>query len=155
MKAIFCALTISLLPLAALAAQELSLNAPVEYDIDLYSLYQAAVTGDDNAIPRDKLLIMVGTIGSSNVIEDEEESFLAEIELVGGHWNGEESIELYRASFLFDGISYRSLFERRGSERFTNGEKLLLVAEYLGLDTDYTSDELIPVLRTLYFRRIR
>lgn len=155
MKAIFCALTIGLLSLVALGAQELSLNAPLEYDIDLYSLYRAAVTGDDSAIPRDKLLIMVGTIGSSNVIEDEEESFLAEVELVGGHWNGEESIELYRASFLFEGSTYRRLFERRGAERFANGEKLLLVAEYLGLDTDFTSDELIPVLRTLYFRRIR
>lgn len=155
MKVKLCVLALSFLPLLAIGAQELSLKAPIEYVIDLNTLYQAAQSGDDSTIPRDRLLILVGDIGSRNVIEDEEDSFLAELELVGGHWEGEESIELYRASILFDGVEYRALFDRRADDRFTNGEKLLVVAAYIGLDNDYTSDELIPILRTLYFRRIR
>lgn len=155
MKEILCTLALSLIPLTLVGAQELTLKAPINYEIDLNRLYEAALSGDDSTIPRDKLLILVGDIGSQNIIEDDGDTFLAEVELVGGHWNGEETIELYRASILFDGVAYRELFDHRSEKRFANGQKLMIVAQYLGLDNDYTGDELIPILLSLYFRRIR
>ncbi len=140
--------------LGTLAAQGLSLDSPIDFSIDLHRLYQAARNNNEKDIPQNRLLLIEGTIGSRDTIIDEEDDFLAELELVGGHWESEEEIVLYRAIVIFDGPEYHPLFNPRGQDRLRNGDKIIVVAEFLGLDDDDFGEGRVPLLLCLAWRKV-
>jgi len=127
---------------------------PVAFEISLADLHHAAESGDDRAIPGGKSLTIDAEIGSVTIRTDEDDKFIAEVELIGGAWHGEDSVELYRAYAVFDGLRYKDLFSRRSSSRVQPGDRVLILARYLGLGVDYDEKTPVAVIEGTEVRRL-
>lgn len=141
--------------LRAAAAPAGSADArPVAFAVTIADLHRAALDGDDRGIPGDKDLVVDAKIGSITIVEETDESFSAEVELIGGSWLGEENVELYRAYALFDGPAFRDLFSRRSSTRLLPGDKVLVLGTYVGIGTDYDDSTPVAVVEAKELRRL-
>lgn len=151
-------LTVCLSALAlTLGAQEnrnraKDLLLPVDFSITLGDLHRAAQRGDDRSIPGGKLLVLNADIGSVTLRSDTDTQFAAEVELIGGAWHGEDSVELYRAYALFEGGEFRAFFSKTSSQRVQTGQHVLILARYLGLGLDYDETTPIAVVEALGLR---
>jgi len=135
-----------------LGAEEQDL--PLDFSISLMDLHKAAESGDDRTIPGGKSLLIDADIGSITVRADTEDQFLAEVELIGGAWRGEESVSLFRAYAVFEGLAYKENFSPRSPRRLQPGQHILVLARYLGLGVDYDETTPIAVVEGLAFRPI-
>lgn len=143
----------SVLFAAEKAAPAPTANAPVAFAVTIAELHQGAVTGDDRAIPGDRVLVIDAEIGSITNRLDSEEGFVAEVELVGGRWVGEDAVELYRVYAVFDGVQFRDWFSRRSATRLLPGDKILVLCRYLGIGVDYDEETPVAVLEAFDLRR--
>jgi hypothetical protein len=129
-------------------------DGPVDFSVTLADLHRAAASGDDRGIPADRSLAIDGEVGSVTVRADTEDQFTAEVELIGGSWIGETKVELYRAYALFDGTRFRDLFSRRSAGRIQAGDRILILAKYLGIGVDYDETTPIAVIEGSALRRL-
>ena len=129
-------------------------DEPVAFDITLADLHRAAASGDDRNIPADRALAIDAEVGSVTVRADTDDTFTAEVELIGGTWLGEKKVELYRAYAVFDGTRYRDLFSRRSAPRVQAGDRILILAKYLGIGVDYDEKTPIAVIEGSALRRM-
>lgn len=130
-------------------------DQPVAFAVTLADLNRAAASGDDRAIPGGKALVIDAEIGSITLRVDTDDRFTAEVELIGGAWRGEESVELYRAYALFDGLRYRDLFSRRSGTRLQAGDRILVLGRYLGIGVDYDEATPVAVIEGSELRRLQ
>jgi hypothetical protein len=128
-------------------------NAPVAFAVTIAELHHAAATGDDRSVPGDRALVIDAEIGSITNRLDSDEGFVAEVELVGGRWVGEDAVELYRAYVVFDGVQFRDWFSRRSASRLLPGDKILVLCRYLGIGVDYDEETPVAVLEAFDLRR--
>ena len=156
MKRIVLTLTLAVVCAMACLAQNAAAlsDEPVDFSITLADLHRAAESGDDRNIPSDRALAIDAEVGSVTVRADTEEQFTAEVELIGGSWLGERKVELYRAYALFDGTRYRDLFSRRSSTRIQAGDRILILAKYLGIGVDYDEKTPIAVVEGAALRKL-
>jgi hypothetical protein len=130
-------------------------DQPVAFAVTLADLNRAAASGDDRAIPGGRALVIDAEIGSITLRVDTDDRFTAEVELIGGAWRGEESVELYRAYALFDGLRYRDLFSRRSATRLQAGDRILVLGRYLGIGVDYDEATPVAVIEGSELRRLQ
>ena len=133
-----------------IAAQDRS----VAFSVTLSDLHRAAMSGDDSAIPTDRLLVIHGDLGSVAVHADTETEFIAEVELVGGAWLEDSAVELHRAYAVFQDTRFRDAFSRRSPSRLQSGQTVLVLARYLGLGVDYDETTTVAVMEVLDFRPV-
>lgn len=135
------------------AAPGVSEKGPVAFNVTIADLHRAAQSGDDRSIPGDRVLVIDAEIGSITNRADAEDTFTAEVELVGGAWHGEERVELFRAYVVFDSPKFRDAFSRRSATRMLPGDRLIVLCRYLGLGVDYDEKTPVAVLEAFDFRR--
>jgi hypothetical protein len=155
MKRIVSAIIVLASLTCTVTAQTKVENQPVAFAVTLADLNRAAASGDDRAIPGGKALVIDAEIGSITLRFDTDERFTAEVELLGGAWRGEESVELYRAYALFDGLRYRDLFSRRSGTRLQAGDRILVLGRYLGIGVDYDEATPVAVIEGSELRRLQ
>ncbi|MCX7655560.1 MAG: hypothetical protein N2Z76_03435 [Treponemataceae bacterium] len=119
----------------------------VDFSKTLEDFSRITKTRDDSWVSKSTAFVLDGTIGSMILRSDSETSFLAEVELLGGKWKDEETVELFRVYILFEGAQFRPYFLAGSPQRLRNGQYLLVLAEYLGLGTDYDAVTPIAVFR--------
>ena len=140
---------------AAPAVSEPSIeDAQIAFNISIQDVHQAAQSGDDRNIPGDLALVVDAEIGSITIRTDTDDRFVAEVELIGGSWRGEEDISLYRAYALFDNTNFREALSRRSATRLIPGDKILILCRYLGIGVDYDETSPIAVLEAIGLRRL-
>jgi len=140
---------------AAPAVSEPSIeDAQIAFNISIADVHLAAQSGDDRNIPGDLALVVDAEIGSITIRTDTDDRFVAEVELIGGSWSGEEDISLYRAYALFDNTDFRNDFSRRSATRLSPGDKILVLCRYLGIGVDYDETSPIAVLEVIILRRL-
>jgi len=140
---------------AAPAVSEPSIeDAQIAFNISIKDVHLAAQSGDDRTIPSDLALVVDAEIGSITIRTDTDDRFVAEVELLGGSWSGEEEIFLYRAYALFDNTDFRDSFSRRSATRLLPGDKILILCRYLGIGVDYDETSPIAVLEAIGLRRL-
>ncbi|MEJ5188418.1 hypothetical protein [Treponema sp. J25] len=124
----------------------------VDFSKTLEDFGRITKTLDDSWVSKSTAYILDGTIGSVIVRNDSETSFLAEVELLGGKWKDEETVELFRAYVLFEDPQFRQYFIAGSSQRLRIGQHILVLVEYQGLGTDYDAVTPIAVLRCRMLR---
>jgi hypothetical protein len=72
----------------------------------------------------DRLVILDGTVASVVVVDSNQESFLAELELVRGKWRGLDEVVMYRSIVQLRGQEFASLFSRSRRSRRPNPNAL-------------------------------
>lgn len=155
MKSIVSAIIVLAALTCTVTAETKVEDQPVAFAVTLADLNRAAASGDDRAIPGGKALVIDAEIGSITLRVDTDDRFTAEVELIGGAWRGEESVELYRAYALFDGLRYRDLFSRRSGTRLQAGDRILVLGRYLGIGVDYDEATPVAVIEGSELRRLQ
>ena len=122
MKKIGICLAITLTCAASFAfgVDKAELDEVVTFEESLKSL-ALAVRGEAEPPPQDKVLIIDGVVSGVQVIDAEEESFRARIELVSGEWQGLENIMMYKTYVDIAGAEFFHRVPSRANRRPTGG----------------------------------
>ncbi len=133
-------------------------GAVVDFDESLKSL-SLSVSEGRNPTPDGRLLMLDGVVSAIEVLDPEEASFSARIELVTGEWQGLERVVMYSAYVDISGPEFFSRIptrrNRNASENAiaTNGA-MLVIGRFNGVTTD-TDGTPIPLVEGLYLRPLQ
>ena len=133
-------------------------GAVVDFDESLKSLSLSVREGRDPA-PDGRLLMLDGVVSAIEVLDPEEESFSARIELVTGEWEGLERVVLYSAYVDIGGPEFFSRIPTRrnrssSADAITANGGMLVIGRFDGVTTD-SDGNLVPVVEGLYLRPLQ
>ncbi|MFP4374805.1 MAG: hypothetical protein ACLFPO_10775 [Spirochaetaceae bacterium] len=132
-------------------------DAVVAFDESLKSLALSVRDGTD-PVPDGRLLMLDGVVSSIEVLDPEEASFSARIELVTGEWQGLERVALYSAYVDIAGPEFFSRIPSRRNrsdspDTIAANEPVLVVGRFEGVTPDLDGTP-VPVVRGLYIRAL-
>jgi len=132
-------------------------NEVVDFSISIRELATAAANNDMAALP-DRLVIIQGSVASRLVIDANAESYIGQLELVGGEWLGVEDVVTYRCFLLLEGPRFANTIPARRTrnkhpDEIDLNSRILVVGEFLGL-FDMENGTTVPVLNALHIRKI-
>jgi hypothetical protein len=141
---------------AAKPEPEALFSQAVDFSIGLPELQMAAENGSENALPRDKLLMVDGMIRSITVRSDDASSFIAEAELANGAWKGLERVEFYRCYVVFQGQEFAAFFSKSAlpENHISLSSRVLVIGRYEGLAEDYSGTGNVAVIKAYKIRRL-
>jgi hypothetical protein len=133
-------------------------GAVVDFDESLKSLSLSVREGRDPA-PDGRLLMLDGVVSAIEVLDPEEESFSARIELVTGEWEGLERVVLYSAYVDIGGPEFFSRIPTRrnrssSADAITANGGMLVIGRFDGVTTDSDGNP-VPVVEGLYLRPLQ
>lgn len=106
-----------------LASQEKIENAfsgIVDFSVTMEDIKEYySVRGQDDILT-DKIIILNGAVSSIQVLDENPESFFAELVIVNGEWHGTEEVEMYSCVLHLSGEAYA---ERIPADRRRRGEQ--------------------------------
>ena len=132
-------------------------NEVVDFSVTIRELSAAAAAQDVGALP-ERLVIIDGTVASRLVIDGNAETYVGQVELIGGEWLGVEKVVMYRCYLLLEGPQFANTIPARRSrtkhpDEIDLNSRILVVGELLGLfETD--DGAIVPVLATYHIRKI-
>ncbi len=133
-------------------------GAVVDFDESLKSLSLSVREVRDPA-PDGRLLMLDGVVSAIEVLDPEEESFSARIELVTGEWEGLERVVLYSAYVDIGGPEFFSRIPTRrnrssSADAITANGGMLVIGRFDGVTTDSDGNP-VPVVEGLYLRPLQ
>jgi len=156
MRNVFAAALMFLLASGAAFGVDLSdFDAVVDFDESLKSLSLNVREGTEPT-PDGRLLMLDGVVSAIEVLDPEEGSFSARIELVTGEWQGLERVVMYSAYIDISGPEFFSRIPTRrnrntSADAIATNEAVLVVGRFDGMTTD-SDGEPVPVVEGLYLR---
>jgi|GEM_PF-2191597 hypothetical protein len=147
------ALALGVLCAAAAAAPKVSaLDAILDPSIGLKELSdlvrEGAAAGKPAAVPAGRFFLLTGRLGI--VIDrgtgDEGAEFIGESELVGGEWQGTETVRSFRAYLRLVGNRFAALADDESPGYIPKGSLVVVIGSYEGMVKEYGSDAMAPVL---------
>jgi hypothetical protein len=154
------ALAVCLLLAAALpapAATRFEFDSVVDFSVSLKSL--AAAAAGEASLPSGRLFVLDGTVSDLTVLDKEQGSFRARIELISGEWIGTEDVKSYACLIDFSGPGFFKMFPARAPRDpspdmvFLNS-RVLVVARPIGLTTSHQGEKRVQ-LEGIYVRVIK
>jgi hypothetical protein len=117
------------------AATRGDFDAVVDFSVSLKTL--AAAAAGEAALPAGRFFILEGTVSDLTVLDKEEGSFRARIELISGEWIGMEDVKSYTCLVDFSGPAFVEAFPARAPREPGPGvvvlnSRLLVVARPVG-----------------------
>jgi hypothetical protein len=154
-----CLLFILLLPASLFAYDQGDFDRIVDFSFTLKELNQLPPPQVPAFLDAGKLLVLNGTVAAIRFIDNDEQSFQVEVELVSGEWLGLEDVRSYRCLVLFQGSRFFPVFPRRpprnpSRELVSANDRILVTAKPLG-KVSVGGDEALWLLEGLHVRRIR
>jgi hypothetical protein len=151
---LFLLLTASLV--GAITQEEF--DQTVDFTISISEIVQAVEEGTVNELLGERVVLLDGNVGSINIVDPNEQSFQAEIELVTGEWQGLTEVRAYRLIVLASGPRFAPRLPSRpprnpGPEIIELNQHVLVAARFLGVGVDPEGNRL-PVFEPYYIRRI-
>ena len=102
-----------LAPLAAGAQERNGFDQVVDFSVTLKTLALNAGNPQADFAQQEKYLILNGTITGIQLLDPEQATFRARVELVTGEWDGLEEVRSYRCFVLFEGPEFFRLLPKR------------------------------------------
>jgi hypothetical protein len=156
-KKLLAVVLLASIPLYMFGQSVEDFNRVVDFDISIRELALAAAEENMEALP-DKLVIIDGTVASRLLIDGNPETYVGQLELVGGEWIGVEDVVTYRCYLLLEGPRFANAIPARRSRTKNPAEiemntRIMVVGEFLGL-FDLPNGTTVPVLNAVYIRKI-
>lgn len=156
-KKAFVAFFLVTIPLFIFGQTIEEFNDVVDFDITIRELATAAAAEDREALP-DRLVIIDGSVASRLVIDGNRDTYMGQIELVGGEWIGVEDVVTYRCFLLLEGPRFANAIPARRTrtphpDEIPLNTRIMVVGEYLGL-FDMNDGTTVAVLNAHYIRKI-
>lgn len=128
----------------------------VDFSLNLERLDRFYQRNPADAVPTEKILVLDGAISSIEVINEEPESFLAELSIVGGKWRDTTEVRMFSCIVRIEGPGFAERIPARRSRREPrNAIKPNLHAILVGKIVDVRIDDegnAVPVLDGYYIR---
>lgn len=157
-KSVFFLFLMITVTLSAIAQDKEDFERIVDFSINLESLDRFYQRNPADSVPTKKILVLDGAISSIEVLNEEPESFLAELTIVGGKWSGTTDVKMFSCIVRIEGPDFAERVPARRSRREPrNVIKPNLHVIIVGQIADVLSDEegnSIPVLEGFYIRTI-
>lgn len=139
------------------AATRSDFDSVVDFGVSLKTVAAAAAGGP--ALPAGKLFVLDGIVSELTVLDREEASFRARIELLAGEWMGTEDVKSYACYVEFTGPAFAGSFPPRPPQNpdpgmaFLNSH-LLVVVRAAGTTTTPQGERRL-LMEGLYIRAIQ
>jgi hypothetical protein len=106
----------------------------------------------------EKLIIINGAVSSREIINEDENDFLALIELVNGEWEGMEDVKMYRCFIRLSGPEFFKRIPARRSRKKAENEielnsRILVIGRVLGSFEE--NGTYLPVVEALHVRTLK
>jgi hypothetical protein len=129
----------------------------VDFSVSLKTV--AAAAGGQAALPGGKLFVLDGTVSDVSILDKEQGSFRARIELISGEWIGTEDVKSYSCWIEFSGPAFFKSFPARAPKDPTPdmvflNSRLLVVARAIGVTTSHQGEKRM-LMEGLYARTIK
>lgn len=143
--------------LTAPAATRFEFDSVVDFSVSLKSL--AAVAAGEASLPSGRLFVLDGTISDLTVLDKEQGSFRARIELISGEWIGTEDVKSYACLIDFAGPGFFKRFPARpprdpAPDIVLLNSRVIVVARPIGLTTAPQGEKRV-LLEGIYVRVIK
>ena len=130
----------------------------VDFQKTLKDISLEAALSPPGRVAEGKFIILEGSVASRWVVDPSPESYLGEIELVDGEWDGVESVKTYSCIVQFSGSKFVSAIPAGRSKAAASGEiainsRVLIAGKVIGVKEVETTR--IPVVSAVQFRTIR
>jgi hypothetical protein len=105
-----------------------------------------------------RFVVITGEVSARQVVDGEEATFVAELEIVDGEWIGAEQILIYRCIVVLEGPEFYGMVpagrsRTKDPREIDLNSTILVVAEVLGF-TEMTAGEYVPVINAVYLRKM-
>ena len=132
-------------------------NQIIDFDVTIRSLAIAASGEDMESLP-DRLVLIDGTVVSRLVIDANADTYVGQIELIGGEWIGVEEVVMYRCLLLLEGPKFANAIPARRSrtkhpDEIDLNSRILVVGSLLGL-FDMEDGTTVAVLDAIHVRQM-
>ena len=129
----------------------------VDFSVSLKTVAAAASSGA--ALPEGRLFVLDGTVSDVSVLDKEQASFRARIELISGEWIGTEDVKSYSCWIEFSGPAFFKSFPARAPKDPTPdmvflNSRLLVVVRPLAVTTSHTGEKRM-LMEGIYTRTIK
>ncbi len=131
------------------------LSSVIDFSISTADLVELVRTEQYDRIPALNLILQ-GSVASTTLLDPNEETYQAVVELVSSEWNGLESISVYRVYVLLVGPDFADRVVERlprnpGDEIIQTNTELLVIGQFLGV-ADAPDGSVIPVVQAVAVR---
>tara|TARA_B100000614_G_scaffold189349_1_gene170358 strand:- start:76 stop:579 length:504 start_codon:yes stop_codon:yes gene_type:complete len=167
MKTLFRALAVLALVAAPAMTQEsaVSLDTPsafrqaVSLEVSLADVSRAAGDMEELQALAERVLVLDGTAASITVYSTEPDDFYVEVELVGGAWNGLDSVEMYSAYVILDDPVFADRVAERvprdpPPELIVRNDRILVAGRLVSV-AETPEGTLVPVIQAFDIRGLR
>lgn len=152
------ALTLLLATTAVSGVEREDFDEVVAFEQSLKTLSMSVRRGE-NPVPDDRLLLLDGVVATVEVINAEEATFEAQLELVSGEWRGLEEVVMYSVYVTVRGPEFASRIpvRRRGPlppDAVTANTAVVVVGRYTGATVDEEGIP-VPVIEAFHIRPVQ
>ena len=130
----------------------------VAYDQSLKSLSMTIAEEGPGALDRERIHLLDGLISEITIIDPNPESFMAEVIIVNGEWQGLEKVEMYQAYVYFQGPEFAEKIPERaprnpGEDLILANQRVLVAAKIVDVYYD-EQDRGFPVAMGFEVRKL-
>jgi hypothetical protein len=155
-RAIGAALVLMIWAPAAFAVDAGDFDAVADFSVTIKTLSRLDQASASAYGLMDRFLLLDGTVTNILVLDNNEESYLVQVELVSGEWIGLDEVRSYSCWVLFSGPRFASVFPARVPRNpppgvITANETILIVAKPLQT-VEIAAGETAWVLEGIYAR---
>ena len=159
MRRIFALLLIGMTAVAvsaqSAAPQPADLSSVIDFSISTADLVELVRAERYEQIPQLNLILQ-GSVASTMLLDPNEESYQAIVELVSSEWNDLESISVYRVYVLLAGPEFAGRVVERmprdpGDEIIQTNSELLVIGQFIGV-ADAPDGSVLPVVQAVALR---
>lgn len=134
---------------AALSFSEPSvsaLNSALDPSRGLKEISDAALKDGGASLPKDKFFLLSGRLGIMIDRSDEGGPYSGESELVGGEWEGMDSVRAFRVYLRFQGDRFSTLSDKESSGYVKPGTLVVVIGSLVGTTKEYGTDKTAGVI---------
>lgn len=159
MRRVFALLLIGMAAVAVsaqpAAPQSADLSSVIDFSISTADLVELVRAERYDQIPQLNLILQ-GSVASTMLLDPNEESYQAIVELVSSEWNDLESISVYRVYVLLAGPEFAGRVVERmprdpGDEIIQTNSELLVIGQFIGV-ADAPDGSVLPVVQAAALR---
>ncbi|MFP4484741.1 MAG: hypothetical protein ACLFO1_07780 [Spirochaetaceae bacterium] len=160
MKRLFCAILALSVAVAAFGVDKESFDQVVDFETSLQALAEEAQRAPEALMQNESVLVLDGVVSGVNVIDEDPETFRAEINLVSGRWRGLDQIVMYKVVVIVQGPEFAARIPMRPTREEPPGgtiernKRVIVAGTIAGVADDPETERTVPVLNGYYVRNM-
>ncbi len=124
-----------------------SFNRLLEPSIGLKELSDAILVDGGKNLPQDRFFLITGRLGVLMDRSPEEGPFLGETELVGGEWEGLDTVRSFRVYLSFQGNRFSAMADDEDPNYVKPGTLVVIIGSLMGTSQEYGTKKPVGLIK--------